>query len=185
VVIDVGTGDGAFVLRSARAEPRVLHVGMDANAEGLREASQRAARKPARGGAPNALFVRATAEALPEELAGLATAVTVLLPWGSLLRGVAAPEAAVLAGLRGLCAAGASLVVVLGYDAQSDPGADVAPLSRERLDAEVLPAYRDAGFAAEAAPATVEELRGLGTTWASKLAFGRERSYWRVRARAI
>jgi 16S rRNA (adenine(1408)-N(1))-methyltransferase len=185
VAVDVGTGDGAFVLRSARAEPRLLHVGIDANADGLREASARASRKPQRGGAPNALFVRATAEALPEELSGLATAVTLLLPWGSLLRAMAAPEPAVVAGLRAMCAPGASLVVVMGYDVGSDPGADVAPLSRERLELEVLPAYRDAGFAAEAAPATVAELRGLGTTWASRLAFGRERSYWRLRARAI
>ena len=81
----------------------------------MREASRRAARKPARGGAPNALFVRASAEALPAELGGLATAVTVLLPWASLLHAVAAPDPAVLAGLRGMCAAGASLVVVLGY----------------------------------------------------------------------
>ncbi len=185
----MGTGDGAFVLRRARAEPRRLHVGIDANAEALREASRRAARKPKRGGAPHALFVRAAAEALPDELAGLANAVTVLLPWGSLLRGVAAPEPLVLAGLRALCAPGATLLVVTGYDPRRDPGTagarPLAPLSRERLDVEVLPAYRDAGFAADAAVATPAELRGLGTTWASRLAFGRERSYWRIRARAV
>src|SRR5262249_26392269 len=170
----------------ARARPRRLHVGIAATVDGLREASRRAARKPARGGAPNALFVRAAAEALPDELAGLASAVTVLLPWGSLLRGVAAPEPAILARLRALCAPGADLLVVVGYDAGADPGvAGVEQLSRERLDAEVLPAYRAAGFAAEAAEAAPAELRALGTTWASRLAFGRERPYIKIRARAI
>jgi 16S rRNA (adenine(1408)-N(1))-methyltransferase len=186
MAVDIGTGDGKLVLRDARAEPGRLHVGIDSNADGLREAARRAARRPERGGAPNALFVRAAAEALPEELAGLATSLTVILPWGSLLRAVAAPDPALLASLRALAAPAASLVVVMGYDARSDPAtaAALAPLTRERLEGEVLPRYRDAGFAAQVAPATLADLRRLGTTWSSRLAFGRERAFWQITARA-
>src|SRR5262249_61639210 len=158
----------------ARARPRRLHVGIAATVDGLRGAWRRPARKPARGGAPNALFVRAGAEALPDELAGLASAVTVLLPWGSLLRGVAAPEPAILAGLRALCAPGADLLVVVGYDAGADPGvAGVEQLSRERLDAEGLPAYRAAGFAAEAAGAAPAGPAAPRAAWGARPAFGR------------
>src|SRR5262245_1276676 len=181
MAVDGGTGDGADVVRAARAEPRRLHVGVDSNADGLREASRRAARKPARGGAPNALFVRAPAEALPDELAGLAAAVTVLLPWGSLLEGVARPVPAIVAGLRGLLAPGGRIVVVLGYDARAD-SLGLPPLSRERVEGEFLPCYRDAGLIPTASPMTVAELRALGTTWASRLAFGKERPFWRIQA---
>ena len=45
-----------------------------------------ARRKPARGGAPNALFIVAAAEALPEPLTGIADEITINYPWGSLLR---------------------------------------------------------------------------------------------------
>jgi hypothetical protein len=124
-------------------------------------------------------------EGLPSELDGLATAVTVLLPWGSLLRAVAAPDPAALAGLRAMCAPGGSLVVVLGYDAAADPASSLAPLSRERLGDELLPRYRDAGFDAAATPVSRDELRALGTTWASRLAFGRERPFFRVAGRAV
>ena len=74
----------------------------------------------------------------------LASTVTVLLPWGSLLQGVARPDPAILGGLRALLAPGGRLLVVLGYDARSDSLPGLAPLSRERLEAEVLPRYRDA-----------------------------------------
>jgi len=184
MAVDVGTGDGAYVLRAARAEPRRLHVGVDTNADGLREASRRAGRKPQRGGAPNALFVRAAADTLPEELAGLTSMVTVLLPWGSLLEAVARPTPAILCGLRALLAPGGRLLVVLGYDARSDSLTGLAPLSRERLEGEVLPRYRDAGFDAGASSMTIAELRALGTTWASRLAFGKERPFWRIEARS-
>jgi 16S rRNA (adenine(1408)-N(1))-methyltransferase len=183
MAIDVGTGDGAYVLRAARAEPRRLHVGIDTSADGLRDASRRAGRKPQRGGAPNAMFVRAAADALPEELGGLASTVTVLLPWGSLLEGVARPDPAILGGLRALLAPGGRLLVVLGYDARSDALPGLAPLSRESLEADVLPRYREAGFDAGASPMTIAELRALGTTWASRLAFGKERPFWRIEAR--
>jgi len=145
----------------------------------LREASLRAARKPARGGVPNAMFVRAPAEALPEELTGLATRLTVLLPWGSLLDAVAHPDAGVLAGLRGLCAPGADLHIVMGYEAAEDP------LSPDLLERVVVPAYRAAGFDATVAPVDRVELKALGTSWSARLAFGRDRRYWRLSGAAV
>ena len=39
---------------------------------------------------PNALFVVAAAERVPAELHGLADELTILFPWGSLLRGALA-----------------------------------------------------------------------------------------------
>jgi len=169
MTVDIGTGDGAFVLRRAKREPGLLHVGIDSSSGGLREASRRAARKPARGGVPNTLFVRAQAESLPEELAGLTASVTVLMPWGSLLSAVAHGDARVLAGLRRLCAEGATLRAIAG-----DP-----------IEARALPAWREAGFDARIAIARPEEIRALGTTWASRLVFGRPRTFYELTARAV
>jgi 16S rRNA (adenine(1408)-N(1))-methyltransferase len=169
LAIDIGTGDGAFVYRSARAEPKRLYVGIDSNAENLAEISRKAMRKPARGGAPNAMFVRAAVEALPEELAGLAHRVTILLPWGGLLRAVMEPDVALLRGLRALCRPGASLLVVAG----------------EAITEAVVPAYRAAGFDAKVVSMTAAEVRKLRTTWASRLAFGRPRVFSQISACAI
>jgi 16S rRNA (adenine(1408)-N(1))-methyltransferase len=169
LAIDIGTGDGLYVYRSARAEPKRLYIGIDSNAENLAEVSRKAARKPAKGGAPNALFVRAAAEALPEELAGLADRVTIQLPWGGLLHAVMAPDVAVLRGIRALCRPGASLLVVAG----------------EPITDAVVPAYRAAGFAAQVAPMAAAEVQKLRTTWAARLAFGRPRVFSQIAACAI
>jgi 16S rRNA (adenine(1408)-N(1))-methyltransferase len=169
LAIDIGTGDGLYVYRSARAEPKRLYIGIDSNAENLAEISRKSARKPARGGAPNALFVRAAVEALPEELVGLADRVTILLPWGGLLRAVMEPEVAVLRGIRTLCRPGASLLVVAG----------------EPITNAVVPAYRAAGVAAQVGPIVPVEVQKLRTTWAARLAFGRPRVFSQIVACAI
>ena len=58
--LDIGTGDGRFVLHTAHANPRSLVIGLDACRENLRDASRRAP--------DNALFVIANARAMPPEL---------------------------------------------------------------------------------------------------------------------
>lgn len=88
VIVDVGTGDGKFAYRQALANPRWLCIGADANAEALRETSVRAQRRPERGGAPNALFVRACISELPGGLEDVADEIHVNFPWGSLLQAV-------------------------------------------------------------------------------------------------
>jgi len=96
VAVDLGAGDGRFVYRLARTHADWFCVAIDANADGLRDRSRRAARKPSRGGAPNARFVRAAAENLPRALESFADVIYVLYPWGRLLRAVLAADLEVL-----------------------------------------------------------------------------------------
>ncbi len=173
--VDFGTGDGAYVRRMARLTPDRFFLGLDAVAGNLGEASRLAARKPERGGLPNALFGRLSLEQAPGELAGLADHLTVLLPWGSLLRAVARPEADGLARLCALCKPGASLEFLFGYDRAVDGAAvealELLPLQEERL----ARAYRDLGFEVTVRPQTTPGLRQLPTTWAQKLTRGARR----------
>src|SRR5258706_5718256 len=86
VVIALGPGDGRAVLARARREPGTLVIGIDASAVAMAASSLRAARPTCKGGLPNALFVVAAAERPPDELCAVAAEVTILFPWGSLLR---------------------------------------------------------------------------------------------------
>jgi 16S rRNA (adenine(1408)-N(1))-methyltransferase len=61
-LLDLGTGDGRYVLAAAAARPDTLVIGVDANAAAMAEASRRAARRDA---LPNALFAVAAAEHPP------------------------------------------------------------------------------------------------------------------------
>lgn len=150
VLIDVGTGDGRFVYRSAGADPGAFCIGIDAASDRMREVSHRAGRKPARGGRPNALFVVASAQALPEELAGLADTVSVNFPWGSLLDALVRPDPTVLAALRRLSRDGGDLLALFNQSVFDDRAyADrlgLPELTDARVDEALRPAYLAAGF---------------------------------------
>ena len=120
VIIDIGTGDGRFVYQSARRNPKKFYIGIDPNVRPLEKISEKIYRKPAKGGAPNVLFIQASVEDLPAELNGVADELHVHFPWGSLLRAVVTGDKAVLRNLRRVCAPGALLEVVLGLDPLRD-----------------------------------------------------------------
>jgi hypothetical protein len=106
-----------------------------------------------------------------------------------LLRAVAVPDVGLLANARRLCRDGAWLEVVLGYDCERDrvqAGRLALPELTERYLSRELPrGYRAAGFRIEGVEAlTRAELRAEPSTWAKRLAFGRERTVWRIMARA-
>jgi 16S rRNA (adenine(1408)-N(1))-methyltransferase len=150
-------------------------IGVDTNAAALRETSRRFAARPKRGGLPNALLGRLALADAPGELAGLADALTVLLPWGSLLEAVARPDAAALRSLRDLCKPGARLRVLFGYGPVAD-GAAMHELRLPSLDeAGALQAleraYADAALAVTAQIVQRDEVRALPTTWAKRLAY--------------
>ena len=91
VHIDLGTGDGLFAWRKAKDEPETLVLGLDAARESLAEGSARAAKKPARGGAKNALFFCMNVLDMPDSFNGMADSISINFPWGSLLQAVTIP----------------------------------------------------------------------------------------------
>lgn len=116
----------------------------------MADASRRAAAKPARGGVANALFLQAALEALPPDLNGLASHVTVNYPWGSLLRAVALPDPGLLGRIAALARPDATIDVVVNMQPLLDPpyaarlglGHAAIVHDRERLGA----AYAEAGL---------------------------------------
>jgi 16S rRNA (adenine(1408)-N(1))-methyltransferase len=190
VVIDIGTGDGVFVYQSARRNPKTLYIGVDANPRPLEKISEKARRKPAKGGVPNALFVQAAVEDLPPELDGVADEVHVHFPWGSLLRAVATGDPGVLRNLRRICAPGALLEVVVGLDPDQDRGEmerlGLQALSLLSIDTILAPRYREAGFEVlERGLLSPPDWTRLRTSWAKRLQGGGNRSVFYLVARAV
>src|SRR5688572_22476648 len=79
----------------------------------MADASRKAAASARKGGLPNALFLAEAAERLPGALAGRTDLVTVVLPWGSLLRGILAADGTIVAGLRDLLNPTGELMLLL------------------------------------------------------------------------
>jgi hypothetical protein len=162
VLIDLGTGDGRFVLHTARAYPACYVIGIDACRDNLYEASRRA---PA-----NALFLIANICSMPAELAGLASAITINFPWGTLLAGLLEDGSPLLASLARLARPGAALEVRLNGGALAEAG-----YSLEAGGDQLRRLARLAGFRVAAPqPLAADDLRAYPTTWAKRLAFGRD-----------
>lgn len=174
VVIDIGTGDGRFVYRSAQLNPRKFYIGIDANAKPLEKISMKATRKPAKGGLPNVLFVQAAMENLPEEFAGAADEIHIHFPWGSLLRAVALGDKKVLQSLRRISAPECLVEIIIGIDPERDKSEierlELPQLSAGYLENVLIPKYEAAGFQAlERGILDSSQWSKLETSWARKL----------------
>jgi 16S rRNA (adenine(1408)-N(1))-methyltransferase len=170
------------VLAAAAAQPDRLVVGVDANAAGMKAASRRATAKPSRGGLPNALFVVAAAEALPEELDGVADLVTVHFPWGSLLRGLLGADPATMTSLTRVLRPGAILQLLVSSTVR-DRGAGVPSIQAGTLHA-LAEAYATWGLAVtHMRPATVADVAAAHSSWGKRLGAGTRRPAWLLRAR--
>lgn len=175
------------MLARARAESNRLFLGLDASRDALVDSTRRASARPARGGLANAAFVHASLEALPGELAGLADEVTVLFPWGSLLRATAAPDAELLARIRAVCQPGASLRAVFSVAATDQREAERLGIPGTFEPSRFEAAYADAGFeGAKLRLLAAAEVAAIPTAWARRLAAGNPpRTVWEVTARAV
>jgi trans-aconitate methyltransferase len=161
MLLDLGAGDGRFVARMARAYPDSLAIGIDACRENLIEQSRRAPE--------SAVFLVANALTLPEELTEIATRLTINFPWGSLLTGLL-DDPAFCARLVSFMRPGASLEVALNGGALAEVG-----WTLEAGAARVQSNLRAAGFTLRTPLAWgAAELRACPTTWARRLAFGRD-----------
>ena len=162
LTVDLGTGDGRFVRHLARLDLARGAIGVDTHGANLRLHS--------RGAPDNALFVVADALVLPPELRRLATRVTVNFPWGSLLRGLLDGHDGLLAGLRAVGRPGASLEITLNAGALAEAGWGLeAGVQRVAMTLE------RSGFRVRPVRAIgPDQLRRFPTTWAKRLAFGRD-----------
>jgi 16S rRNA (adenine(1408)-N(1))-methyltransferase len=135
----------------------------------------------------NLICIAEPLDVLAAALTGAADRITIILPWGSLLRAVAAPKIDSLRHIARLCLPKATIEIVLSYDEQRD-ARQRAPLRAGGLDDEhmgtILPRlYEQAGLLIVATEQISQrELADCQTTWAKRLAFGRPRNVWRLRA---
>ena len=167
IVVDMGCGDARATARIAAAEPTALVVGIDANLDSAERVARRARRPVAKGGLPNLLLVRASAETLPTALTGRADDLRVDLPWGSLLEGLLAEgiEGGVVAvALARLLAPGATVRVTINARALPDG------LTRDAAERRLADGFVAAGLADVAVRSTAMPPE---TGWGKRLASGR------------
>ena len=162
IVLDLGTGDGRYVHYLADNFPNHFVIGVDSCRENLREYS--------RTKLPNALFVIANTQNLPNELSGLISHVTINFPWGSLLNSLLTGDSDLMSGLASLSRSVTSVDLRLNGGALAEAGWS--------LETGVKQIYNNmihAGWQVNApVMMNVTALRSFPSTWAKRLAFGRD-----------
>jgi hypothetical protein len=162
ILLDLGTGDGRFARSMAEGHPDWFVIGLDACRENLQSNSQ--------AKLPNLLFVIASAQALPPELSGLAAHITINFPWGSLLESLLENDSALMNGLSTVAGSSALVDVRLNGGALAEAG------WRLETGAEhIHNNLNQAGWKVKS-PARLDAraLRAFPSTWAKRLAFGRD-----------
>jgi 16S rRNA (adenine(1408)-N(1))-methyltransferase len=176
VTIDVGTGDGRAVLAAACARPARPAIGMDASAAADGRGVPPCAAGPARKGGPPERGVRpCRAESPPRELACAAGLVTVQFHGVPCCAACSARDDRVAAGSSPIWfAADGTLALLLAPAAQGRlHGLPTEPRAVLDAAASGVRALRP-GALVEARPATGQEVRASGSTWARRL--GSERA---------
>jgi predicted RNA methylase len=161
-LIDLGTGDGRFVRCMAEKYTEDFFIGIDACRENLRVNSQQKL--------PNALFIIASAQALPPELNGLASRVSINFPWGSLLESLLNNDIPLMNGLLAISRPQASLEIYLNGEALRTAG-----WTLEAGTNQIEGVLNALGWATKSCTCLeANDLRSFSSTWAKRLAFGRD-----------
>lgn len=170
LLVDVGTGDGKHAYHLAKRNPGTLVVGLDAAKDNLRKVS-------ARTDAKNLLFLWCPVEQLPEELTGI-DELHVLMPWGSLLRGMLGDPPSVLASLASRTAPGARFLITLNLHAWRPAVPEVGQHPEptpETAGSDLAAGYGRSGWTIERAWYLDEAgIAELATSWTRRLNSSRE-----------
>ncbi|MDQ3004677.1 MAG: class I SAM-dependent methyltransferase [Chloroflexota bacterium] len=160
--LDLGTGDGRFIRYMAEQHPCTFFIGVDACRENLRANSSRKR--------PNALFVIASAQSLPTELNRLISHITINFPWGSLLESLLTGDARLMNSLEYISSSIASVELRLNAGAFAEAGT-VLEAGADQICNNML----RSGWQINAPTVmNVNALRNFPSTWAKRLAFGRD-----------
>ena len=165
--MDIGAGEGGYVLHRARIDPTTFGIALDASPDPLASGAWRAKRARVR----NAAFLVESVERLPRELRCLADEVSIHFPWGSLLRGLLDGSSSVVGPIADLMKPDADLRVLVSA-LERDGFPEVTPsLLRSRASA-----YAQHGLhLIEAQQASSELVVASRSAWAKRLGVGRMR----------
>ena len=162
ITLDLGTGDGKFAFCHAGKFPNHFVIGVDSCRENLREYS--------RAKLPNLLYIIASAQDLPHELSGLVSHITINFPWSSLLESLLIGDPKLMSGLASISRSVTTVEIRLNGGALTEVGWDLEA-GAEKIYTNLLQAGWQVNIPTLM---NTNALRSFPSTWAKRLAFGRD-----------
>ena len=191
VHMDIGCGDGKYPYTLAREYKELFAIGIDASGDSMIEYSVRSKKKEAKGGAPNLLYCISAIEEVPRELWCRGDALTVLLPWGSLLEGMVKGEETILKNIVRLGkGTGTSFMTVFSYSTLHEghevEKRELPDLTMDYLEGELKSRYEKSGIDIERVEKVADDfLKDLGTLWAKTLIRGKKREVYQLSGKLL
>jgi Putative methyltransferase len=162
IILDLGTGDGRYVRTLAGKHPDWFVIGIDSCRENLREHSQ--------ANLQNMLFVIASAQELPNELNGLVSHITINFPWGSLLESLLNGDPKLMRGFETISRPITFVDLHLNGGAMAEAGTTLEAGADKIYDSLIRSGWQ----IENPVMMNASTLRSFPTTWAKRLAFGRD-----------
>jgi ubiquinone/menaquinone biosynthesis C-methylase UbiE len=159
--LDLGTGDGTFVVRMARKNASLGVVGIDTCLDHLRGS--------ARNYPDNARFVQSDARALPSEFESRFASLSINFPYGNLLESIRDANPELLKEIHRVSQPGSTLEIVINESALIGLGLDLEAgrTALERFG------NRLPGFRGSVSDMSAADLRAFPSAWSRKLGYGR------------
>jgi 16S rRNA (adenine(1408)-N(1))-methyltransferase len=180
VVLDIGTGDGKFVYKSALKDKNTLFIGMDPVERQLRTYSKKSNRKRLE----NALFVLGSIDSIPPELFSRIDKIYINLPWGTLLENVAKGNEDFVEKVYALLKKGGLLEIIFGYLPELEPSEtkrlNLPDISRDKSVDQIMLSFKIHFEIEEIRKLDKKDMGNIETTWAKKLKHGNDRNIYKM-----
>lgn len=181
IIVDLGTGDGRFVYKNAKANPDNFYIGIDPSEKLLQEYSKKSNKDKLN----NTLFIRASIEMLPGELKGVANKLHINFPWGSLLGGIINTKEKIIKNMLFMLSKLAEVIIIFGYSPSAEPTEtdrlNLEKINRGVIEKKIIPEFESKGLElVEIKKLKKDDLGNIESTWGKKLEFGQDRPVFKV-----
>lgn len=185
VMIDLGTGEGEFVYRQAKAMPDTFCIGIDACKEGMLTYSSKIKKITKQNGSANLLYIVANAENLPLELENCADEIYINLPWGTLREGIVTGNQTLLNNIYRISKNNTKIEIRITYSSTYEKAVvcsrNLPTLDMQYFKTSLKPIYKEQGFIIEQIKSVNNDaLKTFDTKWAKKLGYGKEREIYHL-----
>jgi 16S rRNA (adenine(1408)-N(1))-methyltransferase len=183
--LDIGTGDGRFIYKSALKNRNFLYIGIDP-ASNLKEYQREINRKRLNNG----LLINSSIENFNPVVSEYFDQISIILPWGNLLKYTATCDAEFFAKLNHWLKSSGTIEIIFGFNEELEEK-ETKRLNLKELDERELEYLK--GLYSNLKNYKLEtfqtvpykNLENFETTWAKKLSFGAKRKYIYIQLKKI
>jgi 16S rRNA (adenine(1408)-N(1))-methyltransferase len=183
--LDIGTGDGRFIYKSALKNRNFLYIGIDP-ASNLKDYQREINRKRLK----NALLVNSSIENFNPGISEYFDQISIILPWGNLLKYTATCDAEFFAKLKHWLKINGSIEIIFGFNEELEEK-ETKRLNLKELNEKEIQYLKELYLDLKNFQLNLfkeisyKKLEDIETTWAKKLSFGANRKYIHILLKKI